>query len=289
MRLGEFDVDLSAARDLSIPIRFDDPAFAQGARAFSLPAASTRAVEGGGFVGDVRRGGSCNCETHTFTPHGDGTHTEGPGHILRSRRPVVVGDVVCIAVVVRVTPRLLGESVDDVAGNHRHDDVVVDTDAVSARLDAALQSDGRSELVPTALIIATAAGALRRRQQHSGTNPPYLTPDAATFIRERGFVHLLVDLPSLDRENDGGLLSAHHAFFDIPPGATDSGDRDSDVADRSVTELIAVDDDVAEGIYALFLQLAPIVADAAPSRPLIAPLLTSAFFRPTEPARGAAP
>jgi hypothetical protein len=100
VRLGEFDVDLSAARDLSIPIRFDDPAFAQGARAFSLPAASTRAVEGGGFVGDVRRGGSCNCETHTFTPHGDGTHTEGPGHILQSRRPVVVGDVVCIAVVV---------------------------------------------------------------------------------------------------------------------------------------------------------------------------------------------
>ena len=269
VRLGEFDVDLGAARDLSIPVRFDDPAFQAGARAFSLPAPTTHAVEGGGFVGDVRRGGSCNCETHTFTPHGDGTHTEGPGHILQSRRPVVV----------RVVPRLLGDSVDDVAGNHRHDDLVVDTDGVAAGLAAVLKADGRPELLPTALIVATAPGAQRRRQQHSGTNPPYLTPDAATFIRERGFVHLLVDLPSLDRENDGGLLSAHHAFFDVPPGATDSN-----VADRSVTELIAVDDDVAEGVYALFLQLAPIVADAAPSRPLIAPLLT-----PLETARGAAP
>lgn len=278
MRLGEYDVDLGAARDLSIPVRFHDPAFATGARAFSLPAPSTRPVEGGGFVGDVRRGGSCNCETHTFTPHGDGTHTEGPGHILHTRRPVVVGDVVCVAVVVRVEPRLLGDSVDDVAGNHRHDDLVVDTDAVAAGLAAVLQRDGRPELAPTALILATGPGALRRRQQHSGTNPPYLTPDAATFIRERGFVHLLVDLPSLDRENDGGLLSAHHAFFDIAPGV-----KDSDVADRSVTELIAVDDDIAEGVCALFLQLAPIVADAAPSRPLIAPLLAPAS------APGAAP
>lgn len=263
----EFTVDLAATRDLSIPVRFDDEDFMREGRAFSLGPATTRAVEGGSFVGDVRRGGSCNCETHTFTPHGDGTHTEGPGHILATRRPVVVRDLVCLAALIRVDARALGDSVDDVAGNHRHDDLVVDQDAVEAGLARAL---GSSALPITALIIATAPGEQRRHQHHSGTNPPYLTPDAATFIRERGIVHLLVDLPSLDRENDGGLLSAHHAFFDIAPGKKDD---DGSIEDRSVTELIAVDEDIGVGVYGLFLQVAPVAADAAPSRPLIAPLL----------------
>lgn len=260
LRLGDHDVDLANARDLSLPIRFDQSA----GRAFSLPAATTKAVEGGSFVGDVRRGGSCNCESHWITPHGDGTHTEGPGHILSTRRPVVVDDAVCVAVVVKVVPVLLGDSIDDVAGNHRHDDRVVDKGCLEDAVARVVVDDG---VDVTALIVATDDGKKRRTQTHSTTNPPYLTPEAAQWARERGFKHLLVDLPSLDREDDGGLLSAHHAFFDVPPGAADA-----DVDDRSVTELIAVDDDIAEGVYALFLQVASFAADAAPSRPVIAPL-----------------
>ncbi len=267
LRLGDLDVDMAAARDLSIPIAFDD----DDGRAFSLGPARTKAVEGGSFVGDVRRGGSCNCETHTLTPHGDGTHTEGPGHILATRRPVVVNEPLCLALLVRVTPIALGDSVDDVAGNHRHDDRVVDRGLLEDALAAIVVPPGAPG-PPLALIVATGSGAVRRRQRHSGTNPPYLTLDAAACVRERGFMHLLVDLPSLDREDDGGLLSAHRAFFDIAPGAVDA----PNVAPRSVTELIAVDDDVAVGAYALFLQVAPFVADAAPSRPLIAPFVSAA-------------
>lgn len=264
LRLGDLDVDLGAARDLSIPIAFDD----DDGRAFSLGPARTRAVEGGSFVGDVRRGGSCNCETHTLTPHGDGTHTEGPGHILASRVPVVVEQPLCLALLVRVTPVLLGDSVDDVAGNHRHDDRVVDRGCLEDAVAAIVVPEGAGG-PPLALIVATGSGAVRRRQRHSGTNPPYLTLDATAFVRERGFMHLLVDLPSLDREDDGGLLSAHRAFFDVAPGVVDAV-----VPPRTVTELIAVDDDVAVGAYALFLQVAPFVADAAPSRPLIAPFVS---------------
>jgi hypothetical protein len=87
-------------------------------------------------------------------------------------------------------------------------------------------------------------------------------------------MHLLVDLPSIDREDDGGLLAAHRAFFDLPAGNLADVDATT-LAPRTVTELIAVDDDVAAGVYALFLQPAPLLADAAPSRPLIAPLVKS--------------
>lgn len=257
-----FDVDVDGGIDLSVPVRFD----ADDGRAFHLGPARSAPVVGGGFVGDVRRGGSCNCETHTLTPHGDGTHTEGPGHVLASRLPVRVTTPFVVAVLVRVTPRALADSDDLVAGNHRGDDRVIDR----ALLEDALAAVDLRGLVPRALVVATAPGAVRRAQRFSGTNPPYLTHDAALFVRERGFDHVVVDLPSLDREDDGGLLSAHRAFFGLPPGA-----RDVDVAPapRTVTELAAVDDDVAAGVYGLLLQVAPIVADAAPSRPLLCPLV----------------
>lgn len=267
LTLGPLEIDLGAVVDLSLPVRFDAPQ----SRAFSLPPATTGAVAAGGFVGDVRRGGSCNCEVHHLTPHADGTHTEGPGHLLARRLPVRVDDVVSVCVLVRVAPRPLGEVQDEHSGNHRHDDLVVDVGSLRDALDAVSAPPGLPP--PTAVVIATGSGAERRTACFSGTNPPYLTVEAAAHLRERGILHVLVDLPSLDREDDGGLLSAHRAFFDLPIGVDVAGPV-GDPVPRTVTELIAVDDDVPVGCYALFLQVAPFEADAAPSRPLIAPLRT---------------
>jgi arylformamidase len=273
MTLGPFSVDLDRVVDLSVPIRFDQAE----SRAFSLPPATTGAVTAGAFVGDVRRGGSCNCETHHLTPHADGTHTEGPGHLLSQRVPVRVDDVVCVAVLVRVKPRPLGEVADDHSGNHRDDDEVVDMLGLREAIDAVVVPAGAP--APAAIVIATGSGAQRRAARFSGTNPPYLTVEAATLLRERGFRHVLVDLPSLDREDDGGLLASHRAFFDLPTGVRSAEEHNEPVsapAPRTVTELIAVDDHVAAGLYALFLQVAPIVADAVPSRPLLAPIRSPA-------------
>jgi kynurenine formamidase len=44
------------------------------------------------------------------------------------------------------------------------------------------------------------------------TNPPYLAQEAALFLRESGIQHLLIDLPSVDKEKDEGKLLAHKAF-----------------------------------------------------------------------------
>ncbi len=266
-------VDLGARRDLSAPIVFGR---AQ-ARGFGLTPASSVAVVAGAFVGDVRRGGSCNCEAHVLTPHADGTHTEGPGHLMAARVPVHVAPPIMLAAVIRVRPVPLGDVDDDVAGNHRHDDMVVDADSVAAALDDVVEG-GDS---PVAVVIATDVVAARRDVNFSGTNPPYLTVSAAAMLRSRGVEHLLVDLPSIDREDDGGLLGAHRAFFGMPQGvgaALATGPELQLRDQATVTELVVVDDDIAVGLYALFLQMAPIVADAVPSRPVIAP------FAPFAPA-----
>src|SRR5262249_14167607 len=55
---------------------------------FGAPPASAETITGGSFVGDVRRGGSCNCSVHRLAPHCNGTHTECVGHITEERLSV---------------------------------------------------------------------------------------------------------------------------------------------------------------------------------------------------------
>lgn len=271
----ELDVALTGALDALFDARATTaPLAAPTARAFGLPAATSRAVEAGPFVGDVRRGGSCNCEVHALTPHADGTHTEGVGHLLAERVGVVdlVDVALAPALVVTVAPRRLGGVGDAVVGRRDDDDRVVDraslvdawARAIRTARAAGLPTSGRGK--PRALVVRTAPGEQRRRDRFSGMNPPYFTVDAAAWARSRGVAHLVVDLPSLDREDDGGHLGAHRAFFDLPARATTLTGPPPRV---TITELAAVDAIVADGLYALSLQVAPIDADAAPSRPLL--------------------
>ena len=83
-------------------------------------------------------------------------------------------------------------------------------------------------------------------RQYSNTNPPYMSSQAAAFLRDKGVKHLLIDLPSVDREDDKGLLVAHHAFWNFPQNTRH---------DSSITELIFVPDKVCDGYYLLNLIL----------------------------------
>jgi kynurenine formamidase len=42
-----------------------------------------------------------------------------------------------------------------------------------------------------------------------------LAEDAALFLHESGIKHLLIDLPSVDKEKDEGKLLAHKAFWNV--------------------------------------------------------------------------
>jgi arylformamidase len=244
--------------DVSIPVRFDAPV----GRAFHLDAATTEPVRGGDFVGDTRLGGSCNCELHHLCVHEAGTHTEHAGHLLSARAPMSMVWVppVMRCGLVRVQPKRLAEVEDAVAGNHADDDHVID---VQTLVDACAQQP------PTpALMLVTAPREQRLHQLHSGNNPPYLTVDAMAWLRARGVQHLLVDLPSVDREDDGGLLAAHRTFFSLPPRGSPEPPV-ANVAPRTITELIAVPSELPADVYALFLQMPSWGADAAPSRALL--------------------
>jgi hypothetical protein len=90
------------------------------------------------------------------------------------------------------------------------------------------------------------------------------------WIVERGVTSLVVDLPSLDRAEDGGALAAHRIYWGLP-----SGERDPQLAARGralVTELAYMPTSVPDGLYLLDLHVPAFGADAAPSRPVLYPV-----------------
>ena len=133
--------------------------------------------------------------------------------------------------------------------------------------DRAIYRDQIEEILSNgeveALIIRTMPNDdLKRRTQYSGSNPPYLHHEAVRYLVECGVQHLLLDLPSVDRETDGGALLAHRAFWTYPE-AVEMRQH------CTITELIFVPNTVRDGYYLLNIQAASLDLDASPSKPVI--------------------
>jgi hypothetical protein len=235
----------AAAHDISIPLAFDaaQPTF------FGAAPASGSVVAAGSFVGDVRRGGSCNCSTHTLTPHCNGTHSECIGHVTAERLDVrelsTEHFIPALLVSVSSVPLITRDALTTAAGPHQ-------------------LSHYR------ALVVRTLPNSRSKLQRNYDRAPaPYFDAEAMRWIVGSGITSLVVDLPSLDRSDDAELTT-HRIFWGLAPGATSAAQATRPTA--MVTELAFIDDSIADGPYLLNLQVAPFVADAAPSRPILLPL-----------------
>ncbi|MCO5267489.1 MAG: cyclase family protein [Brumimicrobium sp.] len=112
-----------------------------------------------------------------------------------------------------------------------------------------------------ALIIRTLPNSTEKLTvDYSSTNPPYMDVQCIDVLNEAGVEHLLLDLPSVDRESDNGVLAMHHAFWQVP---------ENPQFHKTITELIFVPNEVPDGNYLLSLQVAPFENDASPSRPVL--------------------
>ncbi|MGA1363798.1 MAG: cyclase family protein [Schleiferiaceae bacterium] len=225
--------------DLSIPVEFGRP------RAWYIDGPRREPVQLGDWVGDVQQGGSVNFFDVHFNPHAHGTHTESLGHVVRETVHAVQ-----LGIPPWMRARVVRIPCTTVLG-----------------LDA-LKASAAAEFDYDALVLATQEGDLSARDWRQ-TNPPALAPEALAWLAEHGVRHLLVDLPSVDPEEDGGALAAHRAFWGLPAGSQSRAEAKHPGA--SITELIQVPPDCADGCYMLNLSLAPMHGDAVPSRPILFP------------------
>lgn len=263
--------DLADALPIAIPLDFDGPQPSH----FGARAAHAVALREGDYVGDVRAGGSCNCEELRLTPHCNGTHTEGVGHLTHERWPVTqaLRGGLEVAGVVTVHAVAAADTAESSSPRPEAGDHLVTAEALAAAAAHSLGVDPASvEGFPTALVIRTLPnGADKLSRRYAGASPaPFLTREAAEWLVAREVRHLVVDLPSIDRAHDGGQLTAHRVFFGLPAGSTRALDATRSAA--TVTELAYVAPMVRDGWYLLDLQVPAFLTDAAPSRPLLYPV-----------------
>ena len=257
-----FQVDFGQALSLAIPLDFAGPQPA----CFGAPRAESNPLRRGGFTGDTRLGGSCNCEVLTLAPHCNGTHTECVGHVTDERVAISerLAGGVQLAQLVTVEPVPAEAIAEDSDPRPGPGDRLV----TAAALERA--AAGNPGPRPAALVVRTLREGSPLRAYEGAAPAPYLSRQAAEWIVARGIETLVLDLPSADRADDGGKLTAHRVFFGLPPGS-----RDAHAASRpraSITELAWIPAGIADGYYLLDLQIPPFLSDAAPSRPLLFPV-----------------
>lgn len=233
-----YKIDLSKALDISISLRGDD----KNPIAWYLESPRIYPVRDGNFVGKVSAGASTNFNTIEFNPHAHGTHTECVGHITREFHSIndSLKHFFFTARLISIEPEKRGE------------DMVITEEQIRSKFPKGIAD---------AIVIRTLPNYIdKRSRKYSHTNWPYLEEGAARYLRECGVKHLLIDLPSVDREKDEGKLLAHKAFWDYPKNTR---------MDATITELIYVPNKIEDGDYILNLQVASFENDASPSRPVL--------------------
>ena len=239
-----FEIDLSKPIDISIPLTNTDA----NPIAWYIEKPEIEPVQFGNWIGKVSEGSSTNFNTIFFNPHGHGTHTECLGHITREFYSInqCLKKFFFTAELISISPEEIGE------------------DRIITKSQIELALNGKT---PEAIVIRTLPNLeSKKHQNYSKTNPPYLDEEAATYIREIGIQHLLIDLPSVDREEDEGKLLAHKAFWNVKNVAELNPDARLTC---TITEMIFVENEIQDGSYILNLQIASFENDASPSKPIL--------------------
>ncbi|WP_458628591.1 cyclase family protein [Winogradskyella sp. PC D3.3] len=231
-------IDLSQPLDISIPLTGKP----NNVNAWYLDPPKIEPEIIDGEIVSVANGAVVNFNTITFNPHSHGTHTETVGHITEKVYSInqYLKQFFFLAEVVTVAPEKQGE------------DYVISR----KQLQFALGNKKRE-----AIVIRTIPNTRDKFiKQYSNTNPTFMLEDAAEYLKNKGVKHLLVDLPSVDKEQDGGELLAHNAFWNTKGKLR---------LDATITEFIYVSNKILDGCYMLNLQIAPFENDASPSKPIL--------------------
>ncbi len=234
----KIEVNISNPIDISIPIDVSR----KNVNAWYVDEPKIFPEEIDGEVVKVSEGAVVNFNNIHFNPHSHITHTECVGHITEKVHSINknLKYFIFLAEVVTIAPLF-----------HNGDFIIG-----VKQLKTALRNKKRD-----AIVIRTLPNLEEKKSmQYSNTNPTYLSEKAAIYLREKGIKHLLIDLPSVDKEKDDGNLLSHNAFWNTAGEIR---------MDATITEFIYVPNSVEDGEYLLNLMIAPFENDATPSKPIL--------------------
>jgi kynurenine formamidase len=237
-------IDTYQGIDISIPLSNND----ENPRAWYVDLPVFEPVRANGFIGSIKEGGAVNFRNIFFNPHGHGTHTECLGHITEEIHSINQNLKSYF-----FKAKLITIETEEIKG-----DFILKASSFEKALG--------NQAVEAVVIRTTPNGKEKKHKNYSASNPPYIEEKTIELFNKLGIKHLLIDLPSVDREEDGGKLAFHHAFWQVP---------ENPQFDKTITEFIFVANEIKDGTYILNLQTAPFENDATPSRPVLFEIKTN--------------
>ena len=235
-----YSCDLSKPLDISIPMG--------QVNCFHAPEVKMTPIISGDFIGSVSKGAPVNFYNVALNPHGNGTHTESIGHITEGQESIID----CLT-----QYHFIAKLISVALSKTENGDQIISLQEIKKQCGNEL---------PEALVIRTLPNLNEKlHKDYSDTNPPYLSPDAMAYIVSKGVKHLLIDLPSVDREVDQGKIINHRLFWNTHSNKTDEFSN----IKHTITELIYVPDEIIDGLYLINIQVPSFVLDAAPSKPVL--------------------
>lgn len=232
----QWTIDLDRGMDISIPLIPGK----MTPNCFFAPFFQATPYKSGDFIGSVAKGAPVNFLNLAMNPHGNGTHTECAGHI--TALPITIHKSLTkfhyFGELLSVFPTMTSNG-----------------DRVITR--ATLKNLGKEFPVDVLLLRTLPNDDTKPDKNYSGNNPPYLEDAAVALINEWGIKHLILDLPSVDREEDGGQLKGHKMFWQKPEGWDE---------EKTITEMVYIPDQIKDGLYFVQFSIISVEIDASPSK-----------------------
>ena len=256
---NEYKIDCNNSHDISIPYEFNgfQPNF------YNVNKGKLEYFNYNGKNYSVSEGASCNVSEITMNIHCTGTHTECVGHLLDDPGDIgmLLKGIIIPAVLITLDPVSFYETEESYHCNVDSNEQVISYKSIKKEFEKWI------EYKPEALVIRTNPNPTEKKFYNYTKNiPPFFSNDALRFIKSSNIFHLVVDLPSIDRMQDNGILGNHRIFWG---GNTNPKVDVNSKSTDTVTEFAYIPNNVIDGFYFLNIQLPHFVCDAAPSRPIL--------------------
>ena len=259
----KYSLDTSKFIDLSIPYNFNGPQ----PNFYDVEPGKLKSLEAGEKSWSVTKGSGCNVPEISMNIHCTGTHTECVGHLLEKESDVsaCLENFLMSAILVTITPQPFGDCPDKYHAAVEDKESVISTDRFFREYKQWLMAE------PDALIIRTEPNLKDKQFYRYSAHPaPFFTTSAMSMICDTTIKHLVVDLPSVDRMSDDGILGNHRIFWGDGLNPKSEVNPESK---KTITELTYIPNQVEDGFYFLNIQIPHFICDAAPSRPLLFPVV----------------
>ena len=257
IKKSEYQIDLNNFYDLSIPIDIDkkSPSFYD-----SNPLTINYYKDQTEKVWNTKDGAACNIPVIDLNIHCGSTHSECRSHITKEKLYIskIIKDSFIPSILISVEPS------NDMAEETYHYDVE-DEDLIITKKILREKIGSLKETNINTVIIRTLPNIEAEMicRDYNKRKNPFFSNEAISYIKKLGVQNLVVDLPSIDKFDDGGLLGNHRIFWNLK----------EEPNNNTITELALIKNEVKDGYYLLSLNILNMNLDASPCRPLIYPIL----------------